>query len=204
MSWRSKKRYLFRKQAQLSLPEKRLGYAHRRGQGGHFPQISHISCLFAVWEAVSKTNTVACLKSKDFLPNFCRLATPLSTRRDKHPKKLEAINGTFPWKVFIASQGHWKWPDNAFPRHSGKCEVYSLQRVNDQLLLIHSIFCTKHDYLAVTQFSNTQCWDSAGSHRFYRTVSRNFMRSANRLAYWLLSMGFCILSEMIPRFFRSK
>ena len=27
-----------------------------------------------------------------------------------------------------------------------------------------------------------QWWDSAGSHRFYGTVSRNFMRSANRLA----------------------
>jgi len=31
-------------------------------------------------------------------------------------------------------------------------EMLCLQRVNDQLLLIHSIFCTKRDYSAVTQF----------------------------------------------------
>ena len=35
-----------------------------------------------------------------------------------------------------------------------------------------------------------QWWDSAGSHRFYRTVSRNFMRSANRLALLVTFNGF--------------
>jgi len=29
------------------------------------------------------------------------------------------------WKVFIASQGHWKWSDNIFPCHSGKREICS-------------------------------------------------------------------------------
>ena len=31
-----------------------------------------------------------------------------------------------------------------------------------------------------------QWWDSAGSHRFYRTVSGNFIRTANRLALLLI------------------
>ena len=37
-------------------------------------------------------------------------------RRDKHTKKLERNNyaDTLPWKVFIASQAHWKWSDNIF------------------------------------------------------------------------------------------
>jgi len=38
-------------------------------------------------------------------PQFCGLATPLGTRRDKHLKKLEAMNGTLRWQVFIASPG---------------------------------------------------------------------------------------------------
>ena len=71
-------------------------------------------------------------------------------RRDKHTKKLESNNypGTLPWKVFIASQGHWKWPYNIFHIKAGK---WSLQWVNDQLF-IHSIFWTKCDYVEVTQF----------------------------------------------------
>jgi len=34
------------------------------------------------------------------------------------PKKLESNNyaGTLRWKVFIASQGHWKWSDNIWKR----------------------------------------------------------------------------------------
>ena len=31
-----------------------------------------------------------------------------------------------------------------------------------------------------------QWWDSAGSHRFYRTVSGNFITTANRLALLLI------------------
>jgi len=38
------------------------------------------------------------------------------TCRDKHTKKIESNNyaGTLPWKMFIASHGYWKWPDNFF------------------------------------------------------------------------------------------
>jgi len=73
------------------------------------------------------------------------------TQRDKHTKKLESNNyaGTLPWKVFIASQGHWKWSDNIFS--TSQRETWSLQWVNDQIL-IHSNFCTKRNYIAVTQF----------------------------------------------------
>ena len=42
----------------------------------------------------------------------------------------------------------------------------------------------------VKNVKNIQLWDSAGSHRFYRTVSRNFMRSANRLALLVTVHGF--------------
>jgi len=87
---------------------------------------------------VSKTKYHCSLKVKTFpRPKFVGWLR-LDTRRDKHPKKLEAINAdTLPcWKVFIASQGHWKWSDNVFPaRHSGKCEFCSLHQVNDQLLI---------------------------------------------------------------------
>jgi len=140
--WRSKKGTYFENKRNSPYPKKRLGYAHRRRQVGYFPEISCVSCLFVVWEAVSKANTVALkmLKSKDFPAHFCGIATPQSIRRDKHPKKLEAINGTFPWKVFIAPQGHRKWSGNVFPRHSGNGEVYSLHRVNDRFLLILSFF----------------------------------------------------------------
>jgi len=49
------------------------------------------------------------------------------TRRDKHSKKLESNKYvvTLSWKMFTASQGHWKRSDNIVPRHSGKCEVCS-------------------------------------------------------------------------------
>ena len=42
----------------------------------------------------------------------------LGTRRDEHTKELVSNNyaGTLPWKVFIASQGHWKWSDNIWKR----------------------------------------------------------------------------------------
>jgi len=41
-----------------------------------------------------------------------------STRRDKHTKELESNNytGTLLWKVFIASQRHWKWSGNIWKR----------------------------------------------------------------------------------------
>jgi len=48
--------------------------------------------------------------------------------------------GTLPWKVFIASQGHWKWSDNVFPRHSGKCEVCSESVTNFSGSSIQSFF----------------------------------------------------------------
>jgi len=70
------------------------------------------------------------------------------TRRDKHTKKLKSNVGSLSWKVFIASQGDWKWSDNIFYITAGK---WSLQWANDQIF-IHSIFCTKRDYIAVTQF----------------------------------------------------
>jgi len=40
------------------------------------------------------------------------------TRRNDHTKKLESNNyaGTLSWKVFIASQVHWKWSDNIWKR----------------------------------------------------------------------------------------
>jgi len=60
-------------------------------------------------------------------------------RRDKHTKKLESNAASLSWKVFIASQGHWKWSDNIVHVTAGKL---SLQWANDQIL-IHSIFCTK-------------------------------------------------------------
>jgi len=49
-------------------------------------------------------------------------ATGLGTRRDKHTRNLESNShtGTLLWKVFIASQGHWKWSDNTWKR-----EVFS-------------------------------------------------------------------------------
>ena len=39
-------------------------------------------------------------------------------RRDERTKKLESNNyaGTLSWKVFIASQRHWKWSDNIWKR----------------------------------------------------------------------------------------
>jgi len=40
-----------------------------RVKGRHGPQISSISCRFALWEAVSQTNTVARLKSKYLTPS---------------------------------------------------------------------------------------------------------------------------------------
>jgi len=57
-----------------------------------------------------KQNTVARLKSTIYPLQICGLAYWLchrvsGTRRDKHPKKLEAVNAGLPWKVFIASQG---------------------------------------------------------------------------------------------------
>jgi len=66
----------------------------------------------------------------------------LRTQRNKHTKKHESNNyaGTLPWKVFIASQGHWIWSDNIFS--ASQRETWSLQWVNDQIL-IHSIFSTK-------------------------------------------------------------
>jgi len=75
----------------------------------------------------------------------------LRTQRNKHTKKHESNNyaGTLPWKVFIASQGHWIWSDNIFPRHSAKREVCS-----ESMTKFSSIqfFLRNRDYIAVTQF----------------------------------------------------
>jgi len=58
----------------------------------------------------------------------------IRTRRDKHPKKPEAINVvTLPWEVFIASQRHWKWSDNVFPRHSGNVK-FALQTASESMI----------------------------------------------------------------------
>ena len=40
-----------------------------------------------------------------------------------------------------------------------------------------------------------QWWDSSGSYRFYRTVSGNFTRTANRLA-WLLILVPLVETEL--------
>ena len=64
-----------------------------------------------------------------------------STRREEHTKKLESNSyaGTLPWKVFMASQAHWKWSDNIFPRHRGKRVVRSesMTKFSTDQILIH-------------------------------------------------------------------
>jgi len=105
---------------------------------------------------VSKTKYCSSLKVKDLsAPNLWAglLATPpgFGCAYGQTSQNLEAVNAGLQWKVFIASQGHWKWPDNV--SHVTAENVVFLQRVSDQLLpLIHSIFCTKRDYIGVTQF----------------------------------------------------
>jgi len=57
----------------------------------------------------------------------------------------------------------------------------------DKMLGGQNILCPP---LSKSLGGHVQWWDSAGSHRFYRTVSRNFMRSANRLALLVAVSGF--------------
>ena len=75
----------------------------------------------------------------------------LGTRRDKHTKKLESNNyaGTLPWKLLIASQGYWKWSDNIFHVTAGNVKFVVSQWPNSHPF---KFFCTKRDYIAVTQF----------------------------------------------------
>ena len=94
------------------------------------------------------------------------------TRRDKHTKKFENKNyaDTSPWKVLIASQAHLTMVRQYFS--TSQRETWSLQWVNDHLLIL-SIFCTKHDYIAVTQFQKfcTVGWKKIiRDRRFYWSI----------------------------------
>jgi len=49
----------------------------------------------------------------------------------------------FARKLFIASQGRWKWLDNIFPRHSGKREVCTRSKSMTKLSSIQFLYETR-------------------------------------------------------------
>jgi len=101
---------------------------------------------------VSKTNTVE--SQKISLPNVVGWLAGYATKYSSRQTFQTTLSNKwyFSLEGVYCITGALKTIRQCFPRHSGKCGVYSLQRVNDQLLLIHSVFCTKHDYIPVMQF----------------------------------------------------
>jgi len=105
------------------------------GKGAISPKFIACLVILCFERRCRKQNTIARLKSKDLTSTilWAGYATYIGTRRDKQPKKLEAINGTFPWKVFIASQGI----ENDLTKNvmdEPKLVTDSLQRVKSQWL----------------------------------------------------------------------
>jgi len=103
------------------------------GKGAISPKFIACLVILCFERRCRKQNTIARLKSKDLTSTilWAGYATYIGTRRDKQPKKLEAINGTFPWKVFIASQGI----ENDLTKNvmdEPKLVTDSLQRVKSQ------------------------------------------------------------------------
>jgi len=90
-------------------------------------------------------------------------------RGDKHTKKLlsNSYAGTLPCKMFIASQGHWKWSENIFPRRSVKREV-----------------CSE----SITKFSSIQFFlrnaTISGSRNFGSTVQQVEKKLLETAEYW--------------------
>ena len=74
------KRWLFRRQAQLSSLKKTHGYEHRRGwgpKGTISPKFLGILVILCIERRCRKQNTAVRLKSTDLPAQICVLATPL-------------------------------------------------------------------------------------------------------------------------------